>query len=130
RDILKELPKLSGKFVFTTNGKTPISGFSKIKGRLDALMLTAEEKERGRDSTLPHWRIHDLRRTAATGMAGIGIQPHIIEAVLNHVSGAKSGVAGTYNREAYEPEKRAALERWADYVAGLVSGRKTKVVQL
>jgi integrase len=54
---------------------------------------------------IPAWRIHDLRRTAATGMAGIGIPPHIIEAVLNHISGAKASVAGVYNRAAYEPEK-------------------------
>jgi integrase len=62
------------------------------------------------------WRLHDLRRTCATGMAEIGVQPHIIEAVLNHVSGHKSGVAGIYNRAKYEPELRAALQRWADHV--------------
>ena len=63
-------------------------------------------------------------------MAEIGIAPHIVEACLNHVSGARSGVAGTYNRAAYAAEKKAALERWADHVAGLVAGRKAKVVQL
>jgi integrase len=62
------------------------------------------------------WRLHDLRRSCATGMAELGVQPHIIEAVLNHVSGHKAGVAGIYNRARYEPEMRAALQRWADYV--------------
>ena len=59
------------------------------------------------------WTIHDLRRTAATRMADSGVQPHIIEAVLNHVSGHKGGIAGVYNRAAYEPEKREALDTLA-----------------
>jgi hypothetical protein len=63
-------------------------------------------------------------------MAGIGVAPHVVEAALNYVSGAKAGVAGTYNRAAYEPEKRAAQERWADYVTGIISGRAAKVVPL
>jgi integrase len=62
------------------------------------------------------WRLHDLRRTCATGMAELGTQPHIIEAVLNHVSGHKAGVAGIYNRARYADEMRAALQRWADHV--------------
>jgi integrase len=66
------------------------------------------------------WRLHDLRRTAATGMAELGVQPHIIEAVLNHVSGHKAGVAGIYNRARYEGEMRDALQRWADHVDGIV----------
>ena len=76
------------------------------------------------------WRLHDIRRTAATHMAEIGIAPHIVEAALNHVSGARSGVAGVYNVYAYEPEKKAALERWAAHVEGLVSGEPANVVTL
>ena len=105
-------------FVFTTTGRSPISGWSKIKRRLDEAMK------------IPPWRLHDLRRTAATGMAEIGIAPHIVEAALNHVSGAKAGVAGTYNRAAYAEEKRAALERWATHVQGLVSERPANVVKI
>ena len=104
--------------VFTTTGTTPISGWAMIKRRLDAAMK------------IPAWRLHDLRRTAATGMAEIGIAPHIVEAALNHISGAKAGVAGTYNRAAYAAEKKAALKRWASHVGGLVAGRKSKVVPL
>jgi len=62
------------------------------------------------------WRLHDLRRTCATGMAELGVQPHIIEAVLNHVSGHKAGVAGTYNRALYTGPMRDALQRWGDHV--------------
>ena len=107
-----------GDLVFTTNGTTPVSGWWKIKNRLDATMK------------IPPWRLHDLRRTAATGMAEIGIAPHIVEAVLNHVSGSRAGVAGTYNRAAYAGEKKAALERWTAHVEGLIEGRPAKLVSL
>jgi integrase len=70
------------------------------------------------------WTPHDARRTTATGMAAIGIQPHVIEAVLNHISGFRSGVAGLYNRNAYEPEKRAALDKWADHLTAVIEGKK------
>ena len=83
-----------------------------------------------RTGPMKHWVIHDLRRTVATGMADIGIQPHIIEAVLNHVSGHKAGVAGIYNRASYEKEKRTALVMWADHVMATVEGRATNMVPL
>jgi integrase len=66
------------------------------------------------------WTVHDIRRTVATGMADIGVQPHIIEAVLNHVSGHKGGVAGIYNRSSYAAAKAAALARWDEHVASIV----------
>ena len=112
------IPAGEGRFVFTTTGESPVSVGSKIKNRLDRAMK------------IPPWRLHDLRRTAATGMAEIGIAPHIVEAALNHISGAKAGVAGTYNRAAFAAEKKAALERWASHVMGLVAGRKAKVVPI
>ena len=65
------------------------------------------------------WRLHDLRRTTATGMAELGTLPHVIEAVLNHVSGHRAGVAGIYNRATYAKEMREALERWADHVEAI-----------
>ena len=67
------------------------------------------------------WVIHDLRRTGSTGMGDIGIQPHVVEAVLNHVSGSKAGVAGTYNKAMYLKEKREALNKYAEYVLTIVS---------
>ena len=66
------------------------------------------------------WRLHDLRRSAATKMADIGIQPHVIEALLNHYSGHRAGVAGIYNRSPYEKDVRAALTMWADHLADIV----------
>jgi integrase len=96
-------------FTFSTNQRTPVSGFSKVKRRLDAEM-----------KDVPPWRLHDLRRTCATGTAEIGVPPHIIELCLNHVSGARAGVAGIYNRSVQMEERRAAMERWADHVTGLV----------
>jgi integrase len=130
QEILGNIKHIAGKpaYVFTTNGKTPVSGFSKIKTRLDHAILAAAKDERRKEVMVPPWRLHDLRRTAATGMAAIGVQPHVIEAVLNHVSGHRAGVAGIYNRFDYRNEKREALEHWATRVLAVVAG--PKVVQL
>ena len=76
------------------------------------------------------WRLHDLRRTAATKMADIGIEPHIIEAALNHYSGHRRGVAGVYNRSIYERQIRAALIRWDEHLQALLAGRADKVISL
>jgi integrase len=117
RDILESVSAETG-LLFTTTGRSPVSGFSKIKNRLDDVM------------SVPAWRLHDLRRTAATGMAEIGIPPHIVEACLNHISGAKASVAGVYNRAAYSAEKKVALERWAAHIQGLVTDRESKILPL
>jgi integrase len=74
-----------------------------------------------RIGSIPPWVIHDIRRSVATHMAELGVQPHVIEAVLNHVSGHKAGVAGIYNRASYSKEKREALAQWAKHIEGLVS---------
>lgn len=94
------------------------SGWSQSKRRLDAA------------AKIPAWVIHDLRRSVATGMAEIGVQPHIVEAVLNHVSGSKAGVAGIYNRSQYEAEKTAALARWDAHLADVLASKKTNVAPL
>jgi integrase len=133
REILAGLRRITGKpgYLFTTNGRTPVSGFSKIKARLDGLMLAEAGRVGGDHASIPAWRLHDLRRTCATGMADhCRIPPHIVEAALNHVSGAKAGVAGIYNRALYADEKRAALECWAVYVQTIVRGGPTKVVPM
>lgn len=121
RDLIADasrFAKNSGNagLVFTTTGRSAVSGFSKIKKRLDVLM----RKELG--DAFRAWRLHDIRRTVSTGMASIKVAPHVIEACLNHVSGFKSGVAGTYNVFQYEDEKRAALAAWASHLDQLVSG--------
>jgi len=117
--ILKARPRLAGQeYVFTT-GANGYRGWSNNKVTLD-----------GRIGTIAPWRLHDLRRTCATRMADIGVLPHIIEACLNHVSGHKAGVAGTYNRSTYEKEKRHALNLWAEYLASIVAGERSKVVPI
>jgi integrase len=80
--------------------------------------------------TEERWTPHDIRRTVATGMAGLGIQPHIVEAVLNHISGFRAGVAGVYNRNQYEPEKRRALDIWTEHLDAIVTGRAAVVTPL
>jgi integrase len=102
-------------------GEGPFSGWSKSKETLDAKIG---------DQIAVHWVPHDLRRTCATRMADLGVQPYAIEAVLNHVSGHRAGVAGIYNRSLYAKEKAEALTLWADHIAAVLAGRKSKVVQL
>jgi integrase len=96
------------------------SGWSAAKGDLDERINEAR-KAAGRGPISP-WRVHDLRRTAATRMADLGVLPHVIESILNHISGHKAGVAGVYNRASYAPEKRQALDRWAAHVEALIAG--------
>jgi hypothetical protein len=79
---------------------------------------------------LAPWRIHDIRRTVATKMGDIGVLPHVIEAVLNHLSGHKRGVAGVYNRVTYERDMRAALLMWADHLKSIIDGDDRKIVPL
>jgi hypothetical protein len=68
-------------------------------------------------------RLHDLRRTFVTGLADLGIRPDVIELAVNHRSGLRGGIAGVYNKSELLPERRAALERWAAHVAGLVAAK-------
>lgn len=119
-EILEGVPRITDcAFVFSTNGRTPVSGFSKVKKQLDEI-IAKHRKENGVKTKMPSFRIHDLRRTVSTGMNGIGVMPHIAEQILNHQSGARGGVAGVYNKFSYLEEKRAALRAWADHVAGIV----------
>jgi len=108
------------------------SGWSKSKATLNARLLARRQKLAGADETiapLADWWLHDLRRTAATVMADrLGVLPHIVEAVLNHVSGHRAGVAGVYNLARYEAEMRAALSAWADHVDRIV--RHSSVIDL
>ena len=106
--ILSTLPQKS-HYVFPARSSDGcFNGFNKAKKRLD------ERQD------FPAWTLHDLRRTAATGMAGLGVAPHIVERLLNHVSGTFAGVAGVYNRFQYADEVRAALEAWEQRLKALV----------
>ena len=111
--ILQGLPRIGEKkdgFIFTTTGATPVSGFSRAKAAVDKATGPFDDP----------WVLHDLRRTVASGMAGLGIAPHVVEAVLNHRSGTIRGVAAVYNRYNYAAEKRDALDKWAARVAAIV----------
>ena len=100
--------------------KGPFSGWSKAKLGLDERITAALRAENPKAKPMLAWRLHDLRRTAATRMADLGVQPHVVEAVLNHVSGHKAGIAGVYNHAAYSLEKKAALTLWSKHIADLV----------
>jgi integrase len=107
RVIIQRQLRHKGRDLIFGIGEGGYSGWSDAKAALDARLR------------LPDWRLHDLRRSCATGLAELGVLPHIIEAILNHVSGHRAGVAGIYNRARYEGEMRDALDRWARYVEGL-----------
>ena len=106
--LLAEVPRFDDcDWVFTTTRRSPISGFSKALRHIHAQSETSD------------WRFHDLRRTAASGMARAGIAPHVVEKVLNHISGTISGVAAVYNRYGYDAERREALDKWGSFLDGL-----------
>lgn len=117
-------------FVFSGTGKTALSGFSRAKARLDGdmLKLAREDARKAGDDPdeieIKPWRLHDARRTLATGMQRLGVRFEVTEAILNHTSGAsKSGVAAVYQRHDWAPEKRAALDAWAVHCDGLLEPR-------
>ncbi|AHE52805.1 hypothetical protein NX02_05330 [Sphingomonas sanxanigenens DSM 19645 = NX02] len=122
--------------LFSTTGKTPASGYSKAKARLDKLMVDAEAKrakETGDSAELiDAWRLHDLRRTMATGLQRLGVRFEVTEAVLNHVGGSKAGVAGVYQRHDWKEEKRDALQAWGRFLEQLAAGEpeQSNVVHL
>jgi integrase len=118
-EILGVLPRFPDcDFVLSNDGKTAASNFGKNKRRLDAL-LPADVRP---------WRLRDLRRTAASGMAKLGVTLPVIERCLNHVSGSFAGITGVYQKHDYAPERRHAFQRWGEHISGLVSGRPAKVV--
>lgn len=97
-----------GPLVFTTTGRTSLSGFSKMKRRLDQL------------SDVSGWTLHDVRRTMVTVMAGLAIAPHVADRILNHVDGTIRGVARIYQRNEFLPQRKQALDAWGAYVSQLV----------
>jgi len=114
--IITALPRIGASdFVFTVTGRTAVSGFSNAKDRIDALLATSHGQP------VPAWVFHDLRRTAATGMARLGTALPAVERVLNHVSGTFGGIVGVYQKHGFADEKRHALTAWAAFVERLVS---------
>lgn len=108
-ETIRSLPRVHAELIFPARGKDrPLSGFSKWKRTLDDL------------SGVTGWTLHDLRRTAATGMAGLAVPPHIVELILNHQGGVLGGIAGIYNRFQYLDDRRLALDRWCQHVEELI----------
>jgi integrase len=103
------------------------SGWSKSKAALDKRIEKAaaerKPKEKKDKAARERWTLHDLRRTGATRMGDLGVEPHIVEAILNHVSGSKKGVAGIYNRSLYAAQKSQALDLWAAHIEAIVAGK-------
>jgi len=120
--ILREIEQ-SSELVFPARGEGAVRGFSATKRRLDELMRAAIEAEPKVWPPFKDWRLHDLRRTAATGMAALAFPPHVVERVLNHVSGTQSGLVGVYQRHEYRTERKAALTAWNTHVEAVSAGR-------
>jgi integrase len=104
-ELIASVPRIAGDFVLTLTGERAFPDFSKGKTLIDAAM-----------PLISHWTFHDLRRTAASGMARLGVSLPVIEKVLNHTSGSFAGIVGVYQRHSFSEEKRQALELWAEFV--------------
>src|SRR6516225_3576172 len=150
-EVARSLPHVINDegLIFTTTGERRVSGFSQAKRRLQQSMIRARRRSLHLPETdadyrkavgipanrplpveIPDWRLHDLRRTATTGMARLNFPPHVVDKVLNHVSGTIRGVAAVYNRFEYLEERRAALEAWGRYVGDLVTPTAPNVVAM
>jgi integrase len=113
QDLLRSVPRF-GELVFP-GLRGPFNGWSKAKAALDA------------KSGVTDWRLHDLRRTVATGLQRLGVRLEVTEQVLNHVSGSRAGIVGLYQRHDFASEKRAALDAWGEHVIAVVEGRVAPV---
>jgi integrase len=114
--IIRAVPRRSRDHLFGDRAGDGFTSWSRGKQDLDRRL----------GGSVRAWRVHDIRRSVATGMADIGIEPHIIEATLNHYSGHRRGIAGVYNRSRYERAVKAALARWSEHLEGLVEGRNLR----
>jgi integrase len=127
-EILERLPRIASKtgWAFTTGlgGDNPVSGFGRGRERIAAAMADVSGTEAA------PFTLHDLRRSAATGMAALAIAPHVVDKILNHSSGKIAGVAKIYNRFEYLAERKAALEAWARHVESLIRPTSSNVVEI
>jgi integrase len=115
-DILASLPRIGETFVFSATGARPAGDYAQRKRRLDALL----------PADMPPWRLHDLRRTTASGLARLGVSLPTIERLLNHSSGSFAGIVGVYQRHDFAREKREAVETWARHVLALTQQPKQR----
>ena len=110
--LIEQVPRL-GHFVFSLSGIRPFQDFTKAKRALDEL------------SGVTGWRLHDLRRTCVSGMARLGVPPHVADKILNHQSGTISGVAAVYQRHDFLAERKLALDQWGRHIETLVGGMRS-----
>jgi integrase len=113
--VLMRLPRL-GSFVFSVSGAAPFQSFSRFKRELD------------QRSSVFNWRLHDLRRTCVSGMARLGVPPHVADKVLNHQGGTISGVAAVYQRHEFLSERKEALDCWGAHVGALLKNQAQLLV--
>ena len=120
----RELAVVSDAYVFTVNGRKPLSNFSGLKRELDTEMAKVAGKP------VKPWRLHDLRRTFASNLAALGVALPVVERLLNHVSGSFAVWPEIYQRHEFRDEKAEALLRWAVHLRGLVGGKPDNVAKL
>jgi integrase len=119
--IIDARPQLvGGDFVFSVDGVSPINGWHRARTRLSIKAGIRQES----------WRLHDVRRTTASGLQRLGVPVPVVEKALNHVSGTFRGIVSTYQTHDYADEVRIALQKWADYVEQLVAGKPARVLPL
>jgi integrase len=120
-ETINSLPRIKSErgFLFTTTGDTHVSGYSRAKAAIDKAMLAIARETDPELDEIPRWTLHDLRRTAASGMARLGIALPVIEKALNHSSGSFAGIVAVYQRHHFSDEKRIALEAWGRFVLSL-----------
>ena len=127
--IIEVVPRIktAKAYVFTTRAEKHVKGYSQAKAAIDKAMLLVARKE-SRKAEISRWTFHDLRRTAASGMARLGIALPVIEKVFNHSSGSFAGIVGVYQRHSFSDEKRKALDAWASFVISLIEGKSASNV--
>jgi integrase len=136
--IVEKVERRDGNDRLFGLGDNGFGGWSKAKAALDRRILEARKRAAQKavqpvDSvkSIAPWTVHDIRRSVATHLGEkLGVLPHVVEALLNHVSGHKAGVAGVYNHARYESETRAALALWADYIRALIEGAERKILHI
>ena len=128
-DILRALPVVPSKknYLFTTTGETPVSGFSRCKSRLDAIIVGAREAVD--EEPLPEWWFHDLRRSMSTNCQRLGISPEVVDLMQNHVTGARSGTRGSYQLYKYAVERKVGFNKWGAALLRIVeTNQRGKVI--
>ena len=129
--LLNETPRIESRSFAFGQGSRGFQGWSKAKVEIDGRIAKTREKASPEARPMPAWTLHDIRRSVVTHLHEGGFaQPHVVEAIVNHVSGHRGGVAGVYNKAQYLVERRRALDLWGKHITAVVDGRGSNVVAL